>query len=142
MAQFHSNLSDESDQDDSITATHIYILLKMLLTKQMIDTFLTTIWYHMDGCAKNYCCSSYICLIPCHVLWLWTYHQEHLDMKNIMLMVQILDTNKSLIYHWQSYQIPNKFEMNKCLSSSCRFMKMKKIINHWHERQLIYKTNR
>ena len=65
MAQFHSNLSDESDQDASITAIHICILLKMLLTKQMIHPFLTTIWNHTDGCAKQYCCPSYIYLLLC-----------------------------------------------------------------------------
>ena len=39
MAQFNSNLSDESDQDDSTTATHLCILLQFLLTKGFIDPF-------------------------------------------------------------------------------------------------------
>ena len=68
MAQFHSHLSDESGQDAGITATHIYILLKMLLTKQMIDTFLTTIWDHTYVCTKQYCCESFIYLLPCLAL--------------------------------------------------------------------------
>ena len=46
---FH--LSDESDQDTSTTVTHLHIILQFILKKN-IASFLTTVWYHTDGCAK------------------------------------------------------------------------------------------
>ena len=36
MAQFHSHLYDEIDKDASITATHLRIILRCLITKEMI----------------------------------------------------------------------------------------------------------
>ena len=51
MAQFHSHLSDEIDQDVSTTATNILIILQFILKNKMIAPYLTIIWYHMDGCA-------------------------------------------------------------------------------------------
>ena len=50
--QFHSNLSDESDQNDITIATHLHILLQFILTKGMIAPFLKTIWDHRDGFTK------------------------------------------------------------------------------------------
>ena len=49
MAQLHYNVSDESDQDDSITATHLSIIIKSLLKKGLIYPFLTTMWDHRCG---------------------------------------------------------------------------------------------
>ena len=37
MAQFHSRLSDKSDQNDSTTATHPLIVIIFLLSKGFID---------------------------------------------------------------------------------------------------------
>ena len=33
MAQFNSHLSDERDQGDSTTATHLHIILQFMFTK-------------------------------------------------------------------------------------------------------------
>ena len=65
MLKFHSHLSDDGDKDDSTTATYHSIILQFILTKQMIDPFLTIMWYHMDGCAKQYRCASEIYLLSC-----------------------------------------------------------------------------
>ena len=65
LAQFHSHLSDESDQDASTTTAHLRIILQFVLTKQMIAPFLTTMWYHTDGYANHYCCASAIYLLLC-----------------------------------------------------------------------------
>ena len=37
MAQFHSNLSYESDPADFTTATHIHIIISFILSKGFID---------------------------------------------------------------------------------------------------------
>ena len=63
MAQFHSHLSDEIDQDVSTTATNILIILQFILKNKMIAPYLTIIWYHMDGCANQYHCESDIYLL-------------------------------------------------------------------------------
>ena len=68
MSQFHSLLSDKIDQDSSTNATYFSILHQFLLTKQVIAPFLTTMWKHTDGCAKQYCCVSAIYLISCLAL--------------------------------------------------------------------------
>ena len=49
MSQLGSNLSEESDQDYSTTATHLLIIIQFILTKEMISPFLTKMWYHTDG---------------------------------------------------------------------------------------------
>ena len=49
MAQFHSRLSDESDQDYRTTVAHPRIILLFIITKQMISPLLTTMWDHMYG---------------------------------------------------------------------------------------------
>ena len=71
MTQFHSNLSDESDQDASATETHIIIILEFILTKKMIDPFLTTVWDHTDGWTNQYRCEYYIYILSCIVLELY-----------------------------------------------------------------------
>ena len=53
MTQFHSSLSDESDQDAITTATHLCIIIQFILTKVMITSLLTTVWDHMDGCVSS-----------------------------------------------------------------------------------------
>ena len=68
MEQFHSRLSDESDQYASTTTTHLCIILQFFLTRQMISPFLITIWYHTDGCANKYRCESDIYLLSCLAL--------------------------------------------------------------------------
>ena len=68
MAQFHSHLSDKSDQDASNTAIYLHIILQSLLTTLMIDPFLKTVWYHMNCYAKQYCCASDIYLLSYPVL--------------------------------------------------------------------------
>ena len=65
MAQFHSHLSDKSDQDTITTATHLPILFQFLLTKGMIYPFLKTMWDHTDVCVKHHHCESYIYVISC-----------------------------------------------------------------------------
>ena len=65
MANFYHNLSDESDQSDSTTATHLCIILQFILTKGIIAPLLTTMWDNTDGYAKNYCCGSAIYLLSC-----------------------------------------------------------------------------
>ena len=65
MAQFHSNLFDESDQDTITTATHIRIIFQFILTKQIITPFLKTMWDHTDGCSNQYSCSCAIYLLSC-----------------------------------------------------------------------------
>ena len=68
MAKFHSNLSDESDQDASTTATHLCVLLQSLLTKGFIDPFWRNMCDHKDGCTNQYHLESYIYLITCLAL--------------------------------------------------------------------------
>ena len=68
MAKIHYHLSDESDQDSSTTATHIFILLQFLLKNQIIDPYLTTMWDHTYGSAKHYRCTSAIYLPSCLAL--------------------------------------------------------------------------
>ena len=65
MAQFHSHLSDEIDQDASTTATHICIIIFLLLSKGFINSFLTSMWDHMDSCANQYNFSYGIYLLSC-----------------------------------------------------------------------------
>ena len=52
IAQFCYRLSYQSYQNASPTATHICIILQLLLTEAFIAPFMTTIWDHIDGCAK------------------------------------------------------------------------------------------
>ena len=59
----HYHLSDEIDQYDSTTATHICILLQFLLTKGVISPLLTTVWYHTYCCANQYHFAYYIYLL-------------------------------------------------------------------------------
>ena len=65
MGKFHYNLSDKSDQDDSTTETHLCMIIQLLTTKGFIVSLLKTTWYHTDGCAKQYCCSSDFHLPSC-----------------------------------------------------------------------------
>ena len=65
MENFHSNVSDESDQDASTTETHLCIIIQFLLTNWMISPLLTTMWDHTDGCANKYCCAYNIYLLSC-----------------------------------------------------------------------------
>ena len=65
MAQFHSRLSDASDQDASTTATRLHIILQFILTKGLIAPLLTTVCDHMDVCTNQYCCASDIYLLIC-----------------------------------------------------------------------------
>ena len=46
MAQFHSRLSDEIDQDAITTVTYLCIILKFILTKKRISPLLTTMLDH------------------------------------------------------------------------------------------------
>ena len=62
MSQFYSRLSDQSYQDARTTATHLGILLQFILTKKRTSPFLTTVWDHTNGCAKQYRCASGIYL--------------------------------------------------------------------------------
>ena len=68
MAQFHSHLSDESDQGDRTIGTNLRMLLNFILTKQMIYPFLTSTWDHTNGCTKQYHCASAIYILSCHDL--------------------------------------------------------------------------
>ena len=68
MEKFHCNLSDEIDQDDRTTATHLRTLLQLILTEGMIAPLLITMWDHMDGCANQYRCESAINLLSCLAL--------------------------------------------------------------------------
>ena len=55
-------------QDARTTTTYLRILLRFILTKTMISPFLTTMWDHTDGCAKQYCFASAIYLLSCITL--------------------------------------------------------------------------
>ena len=63
MAQFHYHLSDEIGKGDSTTATCIHIHLQFLITKGIMDPFLTTMWDHMDSFVKQYLFASAIYLL-------------------------------------------------------------------------------
>ena len=69
MAKSHCQLSNESDQDNRSTATHLHILLQFPLAKGMLAPLLITIWYHMDGCAKQCRCQSDINILSCLALY-------------------------------------------------------------------------
>ena len=73
MGKFHSRLSDTSDKDASTTATNICILLHFLLSEVFITSLLKTMWYHTDGCTKQYCCKSDIYLLSCLALYIYPY---------------------------------------------------------------------
>ena len=68
MAQFHSRLSDEVNQDASTTVTHVCIILQSILTKGLLAPFLTTVLNNTDGCAKQYRCEYAIYLLSCIAL--------------------------------------------------------------------------
>ena len=68
MAKFHSNLSDESDQDYITTATHLRILTQFTITKWMKSKLLTTMWDNTYGCANQYRFASDIYLLTCIAL--------------------------------------------------------------------------
>ena len=63
MTQFYSNLSDENDQYDIITATHLCILILFLIKNVYIDSFFTTMSDHINGCTKQYHCGPNIYLL-------------------------------------------------------------------------------
>ena len=65
MAQLKYRLSGKSDKDYSTTVTHLRILIKFLLEKGFISSLLTTMCYHMDGCAKQQRCAYDIYLLSC-----------------------------------------------------------------------------
>ena len=54
MAQFNQHLSGESDQNASTTATHLCIILQLIISKDFIDSLLKTICDHTDGFVKQY----------------------------------------------------------------------------------------
>ena len=53
---------------EQTNATHIFIIIQFILTKQTIYPLLTTIWYHTDDCTKQYRCESFIYLLSCLAL--------------------------------------------------------------------------
>ena len=63
MAQYHSRLSDGSDQDDTTIETNLLILLQFLLSKGFIASFFATMWYHMDGFTNHYHCAYDVYLL-------------------------------------------------------------------------------
>ena len=63
MAQLHSDLSDESDQYNRTTVKNIPTLPQLIPKKFCVAPFLTNMWYHTDGCAKQYHCESAIYLV-------------------------------------------------------------------------------
>ena len=65
MAQSHSYLSHEIDQDLSTTTTHLRVLLQFLIRKTIIVPLFTTMWYQTGGWVYQYCCTSAIYLLLC-----------------------------------------------------------------------------
>ena len=63
MTQFHSRLSDESDQYASTTAMHLHIILHFLLSKGFIASLLTTMRDNTYVFIKQYSCASTIYLL-------------------------------------------------------------------------------
>ena len=56
MSQFNYNLSDKSDHYDSTDATKNQIIISPINSKELIASFLTTIWGQTDGCKKLCVC--------------------------------------------------------------------------------------
>ena len=96
MAQFYSHLSYESDKDVSTTENHIFIIIQSIIKKGFIDSLSATMWYHTYRCAKNYRCVSDIYILSCLALELLLFSTERLvqlDMENMFLIVQMIETN-------------------------------------------------
>ena len=68
MSKLHSCLSYDIYQDAITTAKNIFIIIRSLLSKGFIYSFLKTMWDHTDGCAKQYHCKSYVYLLSCIAL--------------------------------------------------------------------------
>ena len=68
MVKSHSRLSDESDQVASTTATHLLIMIILLLSKWFTASLLKTMWDNKDGCANQYDCACNIYLLYCLAL--------------------------------------------------------------------------
>ena len=71
LAQFYSHLYDESDKDSITNARYFLILIQLLRSKGFIASFLTTLWYHVGGCAKQYHCAHAIYILSCLALYLF-----------------------------------------------------------------------
>ena len=52
MVNFYSHLSVISDPYDSTTVIHICMVLRLLLSKELLTLFFIIMWYHTAGC-KN-----------------------------------------------------------------------------------------
>ena len=65
MAEFNPRLSDEIDKDYITTATNLSIILNLILSKYLIDLFMTSMWDHTYSCAKQYHCEYDIYLLSC-----------------------------------------------------------------------------
>jgi hypothetical protein len=61
--QFHSFLSDDSDQGAATTAAHTEKFLKLLLDSNRIEREQSTIMEDTDGCSKQYISASSLYLI-------------------------------------------------------------------------------
>ena len=89
-------LSDESNQDDRTTATHLNIIIHFLLSKGFIVSFLETIRYCTDGWSNQYHCASSIYIlsyIASELLLLFTEYLLHLYMEIVLLVIWMIETN-------------------------------------------------
>ena len=68
MVQFSSHLLYESDQDTSTNATHLCILLHLIISNGFIDSYLKTMLDHIYGCEKQYSCAYDIYVLSCIAL--------------------------------------------------------------------------
>ena len=129
MSQLYSRLSDEIHHGASTTVTRLCILLQFLLTKK-ISPFLTTMWDHTDGSANQCHCYSAIYIISCLALEYYIiidravgspgYGRYGLDGLNAIDKQMLRLTMANLLNTKLIRYEPKK-------SSSCRFMKIKKI---------------
>ena len=99
MAQCHSHLSDESDQDVITNATYFIILIKFIHSKIFIVLYLTTMWYHIYDCANQYHCSFAIHILSfifLDFLSLFIKKLVHLGTTKMLLMLWMIYTNVCL----------------------------------------------
>ena len=68
MAKFYSRLSDGCYQYSSTTITCLWILIRLLLSRGFVASFLITMLNHTDGFTKKYHCSYSIYLLSCIAL--------------------------------------------------------------------------
>ena len=89
MSQFYSRLSDKIDQDASTLATHLCIIIFLLISKGFIASFLASMWYYTESGTKHYRFVTSVYLHSCIFIFLALLAEQlvHLDIEKMLLVV-------------------------------------------------------